>query len=238
MNTMLTHIEKLASYFVLVLILVPQIGFAQSLNYSELSDSISNTSNYYSADSENLTISFEFETQKGFKYNEINLNFSQDQEIKLDSVPNPKSVMYKSMVVPGWGQVVNKQAWKVPIIYGLIAGVTTYTFYAHNRYNGYKAAYYNSFAVNTDLKFGPTPDFVLPGQPPELYRTNRNNFRNRRDMAIIGIVLAYGLNVVDAYIFAQLRDFDVSDNLSGRVDAKTEYFAGISYPNLNITLNF
>ena len=27
--------------------------------------------------------------------------------------PEPKSVMFKSMMIPGWGQIVNKQTWKV-----------------------------------------------------------------------------------------------------------------------------
>jgi hypothetical protein len=238
MNTILTHIEKLASYFVLVLILFPHIIFAQTNYNSELNNPTIQILNYYSTDSVIKSDIFGYNPLTGFRNSDIILNYHQQQDVKLDSVPDPKSVIYKSLIVPGWGQILNRQAWKVPIIYGLIVGVTTYTFYANKQYNGYKAAYYNSFTQNTDLKFGPTPDFVLAGQPPELYRTHRNNFRNRRDMAIIGIVLAYGLNVVDAYIFAQLRDFDVSDNLSGRVDMKAEYFAGISYPNLNFTLNF
>jgi hypothetical protein len=238
MNTILTHIEKLASYFVLVLILFPHIIFAQTNYNSELNNPTIQILNYYSTDSVIKSDIFGYNPLTGFRNSDIILNYHQQQDVKLDSVPDPKSVIYKSLLVPGWGQILNRQAWKVPIIYGLIVGVTTYTFYANKQYNGYKAAYYNSFTQNTDLKFGPTPDFVLAGQPPELYRTHRNNFRNRRDMAIIGIVLAYGLNVVDAYIFAQLRDFDVSDNLSGRVDMKAEYFAGISYPNLNFTLNF
>ncbi|HAC15298.1 MAG TPA: hypothetical protein DCE78_05055 [Bacteroidetes bacterium] len=235
---MLTHTGKLASFFIVVISLIPHAIFSQQADNLKFINSEKIVYiTHYQGIGQQIALT-EFETSAGFNFNEIILNPYQVQDVKTDSVPNPKSVLYKSLIVPGWGQVVNKQAWKVPIIYGLLAGVTTYTVYAHNRYNGYKAAYYNSFSENTDLKFGPTPDFVSLGQPPELYRTNRNNFRNRRDMAIIGIVLAYGLNVVDAYIFAQLRDFDVSDNLSGAVDVNTDYFAGVSYPNLNITLKF
>lgn len=154
-----------------------------------------------------------------------------------DTVPEPKHVMRRSMFIPGWGQATNKQIWKVPVIYGLFAGMAAYTIYTNNRYQGYRAAYYNSFEQNTDLRFGPTPGYILAGQPPELYRSNRNNFRNQRDMSIIGLVLIYGLNVADAYIFAQLRDFDVSDNLSGNISVDTQQIAGQSIPNVKLTIN-
>src|SRR5690625_5141539 len=32
--------------------------------------------------------------------------------------PSPRSVLFKSMMVPGWGQIENNQVWKVPLIYG------------------------------------------------------------------------------------------------------------------------
>src|SRR5690625_6548962 len=37
--------------------------------------------------------------------------------------PSPRSVLFKSMMVPGWGQIENNQVWKVPLIYGMFAGV-------------------------------------------------------------------------------------------------------------------
>lgn len=155
-----------------------------------------------------------------------------------DSVPEPKSVMRRSLFIPGWGQVTNKQIWKVPVIYGLFAGMAAYTIYTNDRYKGYRAAYYNSFDQNIDLRFGPTPGYIPAGQPPELYRSNRNNFRNQRDLSIIGLVLIYGLNVADAYIFAQLRDFDVSDNLSGNITIDAGQLAGLPVPNIKLTINF
>lgn len=234
MRTMLTFNIKLASLITLVAGIIPTTMIAQNLSdphstiYADVHQSI------HSFAVDELPII----QQQALRPNLTRFSSINYQEAAEDTVPNPKSVMFKSLILPGWGQVTNKQIWKIPIIYGLIGGVTAYTFYAHNRYQGYRAAYYNSFDENTDLKFGPTPDFVPAGQPPELYRTNRNNFRNRRDMAIIGILVAYGLNVADAYIFAHLRDFDVSDDLAGRVVVDTDYFAGLTYTNLKLTFNF
>lgn len=166
------------------------------------------------------------------------ITIDPDFTVTRDTVPDPRVVMRRSMIVPGWGQVTNKQTWKVPVIYGMLAGVVAYTYYAHDRYQGYRAAYYNSFAENTDLRFGPTPAYIPTDLPPELYRANRNQFRNYRDTSVIVFFLVYGLNIADAYIFAHLRDFDVSDDLSATFQVVPEYLAGTTYPTMKLTIRF
>lgn len=170
----------------------------------------------------------------------VSAQIQQDVErIALrDTVPEPRSVMHQSMILPGWGQVTNEQTWKVPIIYGLFAGVVTYGVYAHRMYSGYRAAYYNSFSDNTDFRFGQTPAFIPDGQPAEVYRFNRNQFRNRRDLTVVGVLLVYGLNIADAYIFAHLRDFDVSDDLSANIEYLPHPYYGNPQPVLTVRLNF
>jgi len=128
--------------------------------------------------------------------------------------PSPRSVLFKSMMVPGWGQIENDQIWKVPLIYGMFAGVGIYTSYLNNRYKDYRAAYYNSHQTEeSDYKFGPTPDYLVGVNPSQL-QSNRNSLRNQRDFMFIVMGLAYGLNALDAYIFAHMRSFDVSEDLS------------------------
>lgn len=155
-----------------------------------------------------------------------------------DTVPEPRTVMRRSALIPGWGQVTNKQTWKVPLVYGVMAGAVVWTMYNDRLYQGYRAAYYNSFATNTDLRFGPTPAFIVANQPPDIYRFNRNQFRNQRDLGVLYVVLAYGLNVADAYIFAQLRDFDVSDDLSSLWHVSYKPIAGHSKPTITLTIRF
>lgn len=132
-----------------------------------------------------------------------------------NAFPAPKQVMYKSMMVPGWGQVVNKQIWKVPIVYGLLAGLTIYSIRLNKSYHDYRAAYYNAvYGEEGDFKYGPTPGYIPENANQQSLKYNRNYYRNRRDFIYITIGLAYGLNVLDAYVFAHLRSFDVSDDLS------------------------
>lgn len=141
------------------------------------------------------------------------LGVSKESLAVTDTVPKPTTVWIKSAVVPGWGQLVNKQAWKLPVIYGTLGGVTWFALHQHQLYTDYRAAYYNSVPWRSDFRYGPThPD--LQGMPPEQILYNRNSYRNRRDLSIIVFVAAWGLNAIDAYVFAHLRDFDTGPDLS------------------------
>ncbi|MDX1637897.1 MAG: DUF5683 domain-containing protein [Balneolaceae bacterium] len=137
--------------------------------------------------------------------------------------PEPKSVLFKSLMVPGWGQLVNAQAWKIPIVYGLIGGVIYYNIDLTKRYHDYRAAFYN--ATHDDMKFGPTPDYIPENTSNEALRSTRNRLRNRRDLTYMGIVLAYGLNALDAYVYAHMRTFDVSKDLTLKTDLKPTLLA-------------
>lgn len=151
-----------------------------------------------------------------------------------EQFPEPKSVMFKSLMVPGWGQIINRQAWKVPIVYGLYAGIGYYTYNVHQDYKDYRAAYYNSQrGEDTDFKFGPTPE-RLQGISSNQLQSNRNNLRNRRDLMFVVFLLAHGLNAVDAYVFAHMRSFDVSDDLSARATISPDLIAS-SAPGLKLS---
>lgn len=135
--------------------------------------------------------------------------------------PNPKKVLRQSLIIPGWGQVTNKQVWKVPIVYGLLGGLTYYSIHLHKQYHDYRAAYYNSvYGPEGDFKFGETPSYIPENANEESLRQNRNFYRNRRDLVYVFIGLSYALNAIDAYVFAHLRSFDVSDDLSMKANLK------------------
>jgi len=146
-------------------------------------------------------------------FDNSSFNYSNISDSTEKDFPNPKAVLRKSLIIPGWGQITNKQIWKVPIVYGLIGGLGYYSVTLTKDYHDYRAAYYNSFSTNTDLKFGATPDYLV-GQNASLIKRNRDFLRNRRDFIYVTVFLSYILNAVDAYVFAHLRSFDVSDDLS------------------------
>jgi len=71
--------------------------------------------------------------------------------------------------------------------------------------NPYRAHPYASFKDTYE---------ALGNLPASVLRTQRNRLRRNRDLAILSVVAAYSLSVLDAYISAHLMDFDVSEDLS------------------------
>lgn len=147
-------------------------------------------------------------------YGSYDLIHQDQEEVDSNEYPSPRSVLFKSLMIPGWGQIVNRQAWKVPIVYGMFAGIGFYAYTLHQDYKDYRAAYYNAErGEETDFRFGPTPERLEFISANEL-QSIRNSLRNQRDLMFVVMALAYGLNGVDAYVFAHMRSFDVSDDLS------------------------
>ncbi len=160
----------------------------------------------------------------------------EDENGENEEYPSPRSVLYKSLMIPGWGQIENRQIWKVPIIYGLFTGIGFYTYFLHEHYNDYRAAYYNTVqGPDSDYKFGPTPEY-LEGVNQNQLQANRNNLRNQRDFMFVVMGLAYGLNALDAYVFAHMRSFDVSDDLSARTEVGPVIMAE-GFPGVRVSLS-
>jgi hypothetical protein len=156
--------------------------------------------------------------------------------------PDPKEVLHQSLIIPGWGQVTNKQAWKVPIVYGILAGLTYYSIDMHISYHDYRAAYYNlNPDTPDDNRFGSTPGYIPESSNLRSLRESRNFYRNRRDLVYVFIGLSYALNAIDAYVFAHLRSFDVSDDLSMDVRMGPSIIstrqAGLA-PSVSISIKF
>lgn len=117
-----------------------------------------------------------------------------------------------SAMLPGAGQVYNKQYWKVPIIYAG-AGALIYSMTWNNKnYQKYLSAY------KLDSDTSSTTNSEFNG----LYSLDnlivlKDYYRRNRDFSAIGLVLLYTANIVDAYVYGQFFNFDVSDDLSMQV---------------------
>ena len=172
-----------------------------------------------------------------FKLNyQERISFSESDSV-ISSYPAPKSILRKSLIIPGWGQISNKQIWKVPIVYGLIGGLAYYSTVLTKNYHDYRAAYYNVInGDESDFRFGQTPAYITSTNQT-LLRSRRNNFRNRRDFMYVAVFLAYALNAIDAYVYAHLRTFDVSDDLSMNMYLKPNIMRVDEDQSLGISLN-
>lgn len=150
--------------------------------------------------------------------------------------PNPTKALIYSAIFPGLGQAYNRKYWKLPIVYGGFIGFS-YAISWNGRYytdysNGYKDI------MDDDPETDSWKNFLPYGQDPEtvdkawltnVMKRRKDFYRRYRDLSIIGTVAMYALCMLDAYVDAQLFDFDISSDLSLRVEPaiipKTNYLA-------------
>lgn len=137
--------------------------------------------------------------------------------LKKDTIPkhDPRIATRRSAILPGWGQAYNKEYWKIPIVYGIIAIPTVLYFYNDSYYKKTKFAYEARFKeANNDPSDVASIDKDLRNLSITSLQSYRNSFRRDRDYSILYFLLAWGLQVADATVWAHLKQFDVSDDLS------------------------
>jgi hypothetical protein len=122
-----------------------------------------------------------------------------------------RAAIYSTML-PGLGQIYNRHYWKLPIIYGGLAFTAYLVDFNNTQYLRYRDAY--NLLTDEDPD---TVDEFRGRYPDSKLRYYRDNYRRSRDYAILFTVLVYVLNIIDANVFAHLKDFDVNDNLTMRI---------------------
>ncbi len=143
---------------------------------------------------------------------------------------NPRKASLLSAILPGAGQIYNEKAWKVPIIY---AGLITDLYFI-----GYNNSRYQVFreALKANDRGVPTG---FPNLNREGLVRNIDYWRGNRDLCYIVLVGIYALNIVDANVDAHLSGFDISDNLTMKIEPKFEtYSANSNNMGLSIKLKF
>ena len=160
----------------------------------------------------------------------------------------PRGATLRSLILPGWGQVYNKQYWKLPIVAAGI-GVPVGIFVFNNVwYNRSKDAVDIAFRIqqnpaDTALINTLHEDFVnlfnsrknIPNGLESFKLTaiqSRNYYRKDQDYAILWTLAMWGLNVADATVFAHLKGFDVSDDISLKV--RPVYFNMSNTPGVKL----
>jgi hypothetical protein len=141
--------------------------------------------------------------------------------------PDPLKVVWMGAIIPGYGQIMNKKYWKLPIVYGGFLGCAYAVSWNSTIYESYKTAYRdiidNDPTTNTFLDILPkgitsidSPYIGGQASYTSILKNKQDNFRRYRDLSIIVSVAYYALTIVDAYVDAQLYDFDISPDLSLR----------------------
>jgi len=123
--------------------------------------------------------------------------------------PNPKKAGLYSSIVPGLGQLYNRQYWKIPVVYlGLgIAGY--YIIKNSNDYQSYRLAYIGR--INNPY---PTDKYVKTYPNTSQLQQLQADSKKYLDLSVLFTGLGYLLQVFDAVTSAHLKNFDISRDIS------------------------
>lgn len=139
--------------------------------------------------------------------------------------PNTKRAMWLALVLPGAGQIYNRKYWKLPIIYGGFVGCAYAMSWNNQMYHDYSQAYMdimdddpNTESYNQFLHLGAKIDDSNMERYKEIFRKRKDRYRRWRDMSMFVFIGIYAFSVIDAYVDASLSEFDISDDLSLRVE--------------------
>lgn len=139
--------------------------------------------------------------------------------------PNPAKATWLAVIFPGGGQIYNRKYWKLPIIYGGFAGCAYALNWNNNMYKDYAQAYLdimdkdpttNSYVdlirtatpidENTDTQYGPR------------LKRQKDYYRRYRDISVFAFIGVYLLSILDAYVDAELSNFDITPDISMRLE--------------------
>ncbi len=154
--------------------------------------------------------------------------------VQIATPHSPQRALLLSALLPGVGQVYNRQAWKIPIIYTGLGACAYFIADNYGMMKQYRDEYvyrvqHNGEGRNPELSRYPTANIY------NMYDARNRNFQ----LSILVTAAVYGLNLVDAFIFGHLFEFEMDDNLSLFCHPTLQYQEGAGLvPAAGITLRF
>jgi len=139
-------------------------------------------------------------------------------------IPSSAKATWLALVIPGGGQIYNHKYWKLPIIYGGFAGCAYALTWNNKMYKDYSQAYKD--ASNGNIKASSITDLLPAGYASKLtesqlttiIKNQKDRYRRYRDLSIFSFIGVYLISVIDAYVDAELSNFDITPDLSMRVE--------------------
>ena len=139
--------------------------------------------------------------------------------------PDPQRALWLALVIPGAGQIYNRKYWKLPIIYGGFMGCIYALSWNNMMYKDYSQAYLdimdndpNTASYNKFLHLGRTITKDNEARYKQLFKSRKDKYRRWRDMSFFVMLGVYAISVIDAYVDAELSVFDISKDLSLKVE--------------------
>ena len=139
--------------------------------------------------------------------------------------PEPRLAVWFSLLFPGGGQIYNRKYWKLPVVYGGYVGCIYALTWNQSTYMDYQNAYVD--IMDDDPNTKSYEDFLPPHYEidtsmedwlKDVFKQRKNKYRRYRDLSIFAFAGMYLVAAIDAYVDAELSHFDISPDLSMRVE--------------------
>ena len=145
------------------------------------------------------------------------ITIKNNDTIKTVSKHNPRTATLRSLILPGWGQAYNREYWKIPIVYGAIGTMAGFWIFNNMWYKRTRDAY----DIRVNRPNSADTALINPKLQPlstSSLQFYRNAYRRDRDYSTLYFIITWGLNIVDATVFGHLKEFDVSEDLSLKIN--------------------
>lgn len=143
-----------------------------------------------------------------------------------NDVSDVKKATTLSIICPGAGQAYNKSYWKVPIVIGGMASMIYVVDWNNRGFKRFQNAYalLNDFEQNPGKYPGGVSKDEFGGRYSASFLKNlRDSYRRNRDLSILLTAAVYAFQAIDAHVDAHLKDFDVSDDLTVKIEPMFDY---------------
>ncbi len=127
---------------------------------------------------------------------------------------SPGKAALFSAIIPGLGQAYNRRYWKIPIVYG---GLATTVFFAVKNGKDWRR-FSNAYRLRIDGDSTTIDEFEDDNFSDSYLQSQKNFFKRNMDLTIILSAVVYALHIIDAAVDAHLFEYDISDDLTMRVD--------------------
>jgi hypothetical protein len=160
-------------------------------------------------------------------------SLSVSKKGKPKFLPVPKRALRISLLTPvlAGGQIYNRDYWKLPFVYAGYGASIYFILLNVDRYgtmvDHYKSFYFlsdktdpNYGKINPDIKtvevFNKAQNRYIPMTIDNVRRA-KDTYRRWRDWSFFAVGAVYALAAIEANVAAHLKTFDLSDDLSMRV---------------------
>ena len=152
--------------------------------------------------------------------------YSKEDSLKKFYKIIPRTATLRSLMVPGWGQVYNRQYWKLPLVAGAFAVNIYFIVQNNNKYLYYREQLKGAMDANVTTKtvylYDTKDDTDLTKRVSRDYSQDQlsnivSGYRKNRDGSYLILFAVWAANIVDANVTAHLKTFDMTDDISLKI---------------------